>query len=81
MYQHARQPQSLPNLDETGAVGQRFIEMVAQIPALFELLSGTRMGDLMSRVPALSNQDTPAASNGHTNGTANAVESSTGEKQ
>src|SRR6266516_3764816 len=31
--------------------------MVAQVPALFELLSGTRIGDLMSRVPALANQD------------------------
>ena len=33
------------------------MNMVAQVPALFELLSGTRIGDLMSRVPALSNQD------------------------
>ncbi len=33
------------------------MNMVAQVPALFELLSGTRIGDLMSRVPALGNQD------------------------
>jgi flotillin len=33
------------------------VNMVAQVPALFELLSGTRIGDLMNRVPALSNQD------------------------
>jgi len=33
------------------------MSMVAQVPALFELLSGTRIGDLMSRVPALANQD------------------------
>src|SRR3989441_3605319 len=33
------------------------MNMVAQVPALFELLSGTRIGDLMSRVPALANQD------------------------
>src|SRR5216683_1833353 len=33
------------------------VNMVAQVPALFELLSGTRIGDLMSRVPALANQD------------------------
>ncbi len=33
------------------------MNMVAQVPALFELLSGTRNGDLMSRVPALSTQD------------------------
>jgi len=32
------------------------VNMVAQVPALFELLSGTRIGDLMSRVPALANQ-------------------------
>jgi flotillin len=33
------------------------VNIVAQVPALFELLSGTRIGDLMSRVPALANQD------------------------
>jgi flotillin len=33
------------------------VNMVAQVPALFELLSGTRIGDLMSHVPALANQD------------------------
>jgi flotillin len=33
------------------------MNMVAQVPALFELLSGTRIGDLMNRVPALSGQD------------------------
>jgi len=33
------------------------VNMVAQVPALFELLSGTRIGDLMSQVPALSRQD------------------------
>jgi flotillin len=33
------------------------VNMVAQVPALFELLSGTRIGDLMNRVPALVNQD------------------------
>lgn len=33
------------------------MNMVAQVPALFELLSGTRIGDLMSRVPALAGQD------------------------
>src|SRR6202049_5183164 len=33
------------------------MNMVAQVPALFELLSGTRLGDLMSRVPALSTTD------------------------
>ncbi len=33
------------------------VNMVAQVPALFELLSGTRIGDLMSRVPALATQE------------------------
>ena len=33
------------------------MNMVAQVPALFELLSGTRIGDLMNRVPALANQE------------------------
>src|SRR5436305_2603261 len=33
------------------------VNMVAQVPALFELLSGTRIGDLMNRVPDLANQD------------------------
>ncbi len=33
------------------------MNMVAQVPALFELLSGTQLGDLMKRVPALSNQE------------------------
>src|SRR5262249_45267870 len=32
------------------------VNMVAQVPALFELLSGTRIGDLMNRIPALANQ-------------------------
>src|SRR6266568_3188755 len=33
------------------------MNMVAQVPALFELLSGTRISDLMSRVPALATQE------------------------
>src|SRR5216683_1154668 len=33
------------------------MNMVAQVPALFELLSGTRIGDLMSHIPALAKQD------------------------
>ncbi len=32
------------------------MNMAAQVPALFELLSGTRLGDLMSRIPALADQ-------------------------
>ncbi len=33
------------------------MNMVAQVPALFELLSGTRIGDLMNNIPALANQE------------------------
>ncbi len=51
------------------------MNMVAQVPALFELLSGTRIGDLMNRVPSLNNQD--GASNG--NGASPVVEAK-GEK-
>ena len=47
------------------------VNMVAQVPALFELLSGTRIGDLMNRVPALANQDEQPAgtNNASANGT------------
>src|SRR5438067_4218062 len=54
------------------------MNMVAQVPALFELLSGTRIGDLMNRVPALSGQDDQ---NGvRANGTASTVDSTPGDK-
>jgi len=46
------------------------VNMVAQVPALFELLSGTRIGDLLSGVPALNKPDT-ASSNGNGNGASN----------
>ncbi|HEX7737536.1 MAG TPA: SPFH domain-containing protein [Ktedonobacteraceae bacterium] len=42
------------------------MNMVAQVPALFELLSGTRIGDLMNRVPALNDQEVAKNSNGST---------------
>lgn len=42
------------------------MNMAAQVPALFELLSGTRFADLMSRVPALSNQGEQAGADGTT---------------
>src|SRR5437667_887025 len=47
------------------------VNIVAQVPALFELLSGTRIGDLMNRVPALANQDEQPAgtNNASANGT------------
>src|SRR6266702_2584036 len=47
------------------------VNMVAQVPALFELLSGTRISDLMSRVPALATQENQPAgtNNASANGT------------
>lgn len=56
------------------------MNMVAQVPALFELLSGTRIGDLMNNVPALRTDDKAnnAESNAHANGTG-AVESAPGK--
>jgi flotillin len=33
------------------------MNMVSQVPALFEILSGTQIGDLLRRVPALSGQE------------------------
>src|SRR5947207_2238499 len=58
------------------------VNMVAQVPALFELLSGTRIGDLMSHVPALANQDGDqgSANGAKVNGTTDTVEATPGEK-
>jgi len=60
------------------------MNMVAQVPALFELLSGTRLGDLMSRVPALSsNEDGKNGANmAGKNGTSATIDAATtgGEK-
>jgi flotillin len=50
------------------------MNMVAQVPALFELLSGTQVGDLMKRVPGLSNQE-PSQ-----NGTSPTVEAKSNEQ-
>lgn len=52
------------------------VNMVAQVPALFELLSGTRLGDLMDRVPALANQndEKDKLDNARANGVANTVD-------
>ena len=44
------------------------VNMVAQVPALFELLSGTQISDLLKRVPGLSNQEVEAT--GSDNGNA-----------
>ncbi|HLZ80586.1 MAG TPA: flotillin family protein, partial [Ktedonobacteraceae bacterium] len=58
------------------------VNMVAQVPALFELLSGTRIGDLMSHIPALANQDGEQdnANGARANGTGSTVEAKPGEK-
>jgi flotillin len=56
------------------------VNMVAQVPALFELLSGTRLSDLMSRVPALANQEEQNSNNNnnaHANGVTSTVDSTT----
>ncbi|HEX9132233.1 MAG TPA: SPFH domain-containing protein [Ktedonobacteraceae bacterium] len=57
------------------------VNMVAQVPALFELLSGTRIGDLMNRVPALSNQDEKPSvtNNASPNGTTATVDATSSE--
>src|SRR6266705_655613 len=57
------------------------VNMVAQVPALFELLSGTRISDLMSRVPALANQDSKSGtSDASANGAGLTVEATPSEK-
>jgi len=58
------------------------VNMVAQVPALFELLSGTRIGDLLNRVPALANQDgeQDKANGAKAKGTTNTVDATPGEK-
>src|SRR6266852_4079041 len=58
------------------------VNMIAQVPALFELLSGTRIGDLMNRVPALSNQDEKqvGTNNASANGAGSTVDTTTSEK-
>jgi flotillin len=57
------------------------VNMVAQVPALFELLSGTRIGDLMSRIPALSNQEEQPSvtNNASPNGASAAVDATSSE--
>jgi flotillin len=44
------------------------VNMVAQVPALFELLSGTRIGDLMNNIPTMASQNGQNSSNGNSNG-------------
>ncbi len=58
------------------------MNMVAQVPALFELLSGTRLSDLISRVPALStNEESKNDANlAGKNGTSATVDATVGDK-
>ena len=53
------------------------VNMAAQVPALFELLSGTRIGDLMNRVPGLAEQNGNAPEGAKVNGT---VEVTSGDR-
>ncbi len=65
------------NTDGLGAsrITGDIMKMVAQVPALFELLSGTSIGDLMNRIPALANQDDASSTNSASaNGIGNTVE-------
>jgi flotillin len=59
------------------------VNMVAQVPALFELLSGTRISDLMSHVPALAKTDDEGTANGiaHANGTSSTVDSASHDRK
>src|SRR6266496_96191 len=68
--------------DGNGGIGASrltgdIVNMVAQVPALFELLSGTRIGDLMSRVPALSNQSGDGKVPTGVNGSSSAIDATT----
>jgi flotillin len=57
--------------------------IAAQIPALFELLSGTRISDLMKRVPGLSGQEVEGSTSSDgakANGTASTTEPGSKEK-
>ncbi len=59
------------------------VNMVAQVPALFELLSGTRLNDLMSHIPALAPQEVQNNNNGnhnHASEVTSMVDSANGEK-
>ncbi|GAC1378457.1 MAG: flotillin family protein [Ktedonobacteraceae bacterium] len=52
------------------------MNMVAQVPALFEMLSGVRIGDLMSRVPTMVNQDGEQSNGNGTSARANGTAAS-----
>ncbi len=56
------------------------MNMVAQVPALFEVLSGTSISNLMSHIPALSNQDSSKNGSQNGNGAMPMVDATPGEK-
>ncbi|GAC1640308.1 MAG: flotillin lipid rafts scaffold protein FloT [Ktedonobacteraceae bacterium] len=63
------------------------VNMVAQVPALFELLSGTRIGDLMNNIPALANLESQNGTNGngtksvHVNGKVSTVDTTSSDNK
>jgi flotillin len=72
--------------DSNGGIGASrltgdIVNMVAQVPALFELLSGTRIGDLMSHVPALSGQNGDVKAPVSANGASSTIESTVPTKK
>src|SRR5262249_58953796 len=48
------------------------VTMLAQVPALLEVLTGTKFSDLMARVPGLTTVDGSATAGGATNGNGSA---------
>jgi flotillin len=50
------------------------MNMVAQVPALFELLSGTHIGDLMNHIPTLNEQGGTQNGKSNSNGATPVVE-------
>jgi len=50
-------------------ITEDLVRMIAQAPALFESLTGQKISDLMSRVPALADLAPPPAPNGSDHGT------------
>src|SRR5579864_4753591 len=69
------------NQDGIGAsrLTSDIMQMVSQVPALFEILSGTQIGDLLRQVPALSGQDREEKA--EQNSTVDAQEANTTEQK
>jgi flotillin len=54
--------------------------IAAQVPALFELLSGTNISDLMKRIPGLSGQEVEGSTGAKANGAVSTTEPGSKEK-